>query len=102
MQNINRTRGGKEKMGNAYEGIAQQTARHKRVQTVMHYVNKVNLSEEHRCQEQGKATGIDKVGKAEYGKGLNENLDNLLERMKCFSYRPEPVRRTYIPKKRKQ
>jgi len=29
---------------------------------------------------------------------LDENIDNLLARMKTFSYRPQPVRRTYIEK----
>jgi retron-type reverse transcriptase len=85
-------------MANAYERIAQQTARHEKVQGIMHYVNKANLAEEHRRQEQSKATGIDKVNKNEYGKDLDKNLDGLLERMKQFSYRPQPVRRTYIPK----
>ena len=33
-----------------------------------------------------------------YYKHLEENIGNLLERMKRFSYRPLPVRRTYIPK----
>jgi ABC-type uncharacterized transport system fused permease/ATPase subunit len=54
-------------MVNAYEKIAQQAARHERVQTLMHYVSKVNLADEHRRQEHGKATGIDKVSKANYG-----------------------------------
>jgi len=35
----------------------------------MHYVNKANLAEEHRQQERGKATGIDRVCKEEYGQG---------------------------------
>ena len=33
-----------------------------------------------------------------YGINLDENLDNLIKRMKSFSYRPQPVRRSYIPK----
>ena len=85
-------------MASAYDKIAQQTARHERVQTIMHYVNKANLAEEHKRQEKGKATGIDKVSKEEYGQELDKNLDDLLRRMKQFSYRPQAVRRTYIPK----
>jgi len=85
-------------MGNAYEGIAQQAARHEKVQTIMHYVNKANLAEEHRGQEQGKATGVDRESKESYGENLDENLDGLLGRMKRFSYKPQPVRRAYIPK----
>jgi group II intron reverse transcriptase/maturase len=83
---------------NAYEKIAEQAARHEKVQTVMHYVNKANLEAEHRRQTKGKATGIDGETKESYGAELHENLDDLLKRMKQFSYRPQAVRRTYIPK----
>ena len=41
---------------------------------------------------------IDKVTKHKYSFKLDENLNNLVNRMKTFSYRPKPVRRTYIPK----
>ena len=85
-------------MGNAYEGIAQQAARHEKVQTIMHYVNKANLAEEHRRQSSGKAMGVDGENKESYGENLDKNLNDLLERMKRFSYKPQPVRRTYIPK----
>ncbi|MFZ5631751.1 MAG: group II intron reverse transcriptase/maturase [Bacillota bacterium] len=85
-------------MANAFERIAQQAEKHKRVQTLMHYVNKQNLIEEHKLQQKGKATGIDGVGKEAYGENLEANIDDLLTRMKAFSYRPQAVRRTYIPK----
>jgi RNA-directed DNA polymerase len=45
-----------------------------------------------------KATGVDGVTKGEYGKNLEENLRDLSERMKRMGYRPEPKRRSYIPK----
>ncbi len=85
-------------MAKAYERIAQQAEKHGRLQTLMHYVNKQNLIEEHRLQRRGKAAGIDGVGKEGYGENLEENIDDLLSRMKSFSYRPQAVRRTYIPK----
>ena len=85
-------------MAKAYERIAQQAEKHGRLQTLMHYVNKQNLIEEHRQQQKGKATGIDGVGKEAYGEDLETNIDELLARMKTFSYRPQAVRRTYIPK----
>ncbi|MCL5981330.1 MAG: group II intron reverse transcriptase/maturase [Firmicutes bacterium] len=85
-------------MANAYERIAQQAEKHERLQTLMHYVNKQNLTEEHRLQQKGKAVGIDGVSKEAYGENLEANIDNLLARMKSFSYRPQAVRRTYIPK----
>lgn len=86
------------RMANAFEGIALQAEKHGKVQTIMHYVNKQTLTEEHRRQKSGKAAGVDGVSKEDYEEHLEENLDNLLARMKTFSYRPQAVRRTYIPK----
>lgn len=85
-------------MENALEGIALQAEKHNRVQTIMHYVNKQTLIKEHQKQKSGKADGIDGVSKEIYEKHVEENIDNLLTRMKTFSYRPQAVRRTYIPK----
>lgn len=85
-------------MESAYERIAWQAKEHKKVQTLIHYVNKQNLYEEHRLQHKGKAKGIDGMGKEAYEENLEANIDNLLTRMKSFSYRPQAVRRTYIPK----
>jgi group II intron reverse transcriptase/maturase len=85
-------------VGNGFEGIAKQAATHAKVQTIMHYVNRDTLTEEHRNQKTGKATGIDGVTKEEYGEQLDENIETLLTKMKSFSYRPQAVRRTYIPK----
>lgn len=44
------------------------------------------------------APGIDGVAKEEYGKELERKLQSLSQRLKEMSYRPQPVRRTYIPK----
>ena len=71
------------------------------LQTLMHYINKTTLKEVHKAQETNKASGVDKVTKTIYDKDLDENIDNLLARMKTFSYRPQPVRRTYIEKEGK-
>lgn len=68
------------------------------MQTLMHYVNRENLEAEHRAQVRGKAAGIDGATKESYESGLEEHVDALLGRMKSFSYRPQAVRRTYIPK----
>ena len=45
-----------------------------------------------------KATGVDGITKAEYGKELESNLDDLRARLGRLGYRPQPVRRVYIPK----
>lgn len=69
-----------------------------KLQTIMHYVNRETLIKQHDKQQTGKASGIDGITKEEYDKNLVGNIENLLTRMKRFSYRPRPVRKTYIPK----
>jgi len=41
---------------------------------------------------------VDGVTKEEYGRNLEENLRDLSGRLKRMGYRPEPKRRSYIPK----
>ena len=69
-----------------------------KLQTIMHYVNRETLIKQHEKQQTGKASGIDGITKEEYDKNLESNIGNLLIRMKSFSYKPKPVRKTYIPK----
>lgn len=54
----------------------------------MRNVNRESLIARHLKQPSRKAKVVDGVGKAEYGVNLEENITNLLERMKKFSYRP--------------
>ena len=96
-QNISHT-GGEHKMGNAFEEIAIQAKKYGKVQTLMHYVNKQTLLNEHSRQKKGKATGIDGIDKEKYEVNLEENIENLIREMKTFRYKPKAVRRTYIPK----
>lgn len=69
-----------------------------KLQNLMCLVNKETLIRQHEKQQPNKASGIDKVTKEEYSINLETRIDNLLERMKKFSYKPLPVRRTYIEK----
>jgi group II intron reverse transcriptase/maturase len=85
-------------MTKEFDNIREQSKRFKTVQGCMHCVNEVTLKEEHRKQTEKKAVGIDKVTKEEYGKLLEGNVKQLMKQMKQFSYKPKPVRRTYIPK----
>jgi len=85
-------------MGNDYSKIAYLSNRFDKVQTVMHYVNSSSLIEEHKRQKVKKAPGIDGITKEKYGKELKQKVELLVERMKSFSYKPKPVRRSYIPK----
>lgn len=44
------------------------------------------------------AAGIDKLTKEQYTEHLKENIQNLIERLHRMGYRPQPVKRVYIPK----
>jgi group II intron reverse transcriptase/maturase len=52
----------------------------------------------HRELQGNKAAGIDQMTKASYQEHLDEHLADLDKRLKQKSYRPLPVRRTYIDK----
>ena len=45
-----------------------------------------------------KAAGIDEVTKNEYAENLEANIRSLESRLHRMAYRPQPVRRVYIPK----
>ena len=45
-----------------------------------------------------KAPGIDGIDKKQYREALAENITELSERLKRMAYRPQAVRRVYIPK----
>ena len=80
------------------KGIRYQSEHFPTVQGLMHCVNEQSLLEEHRRQSRRKATGVDGVDKMRYDENAKENIRQLVERMKKFHYKPQPVRRTYIPK----
>lgn len=85
-------------MANERKDIKYQIEHGYKLQTLMHKVNKETLIKQHRKQQSNKASGIDKVTKEQYEENIEENIDNLLVKMKSFEYRPLPVRRTYIEK----
>ena len=67
-----------------------------KLQTIMHYVNRETLIKQHKKQKNNKANGIDRITKEKYEGNLENNIENLLNKMKSFSYHPQPVRKTYI------
>jgi RNA-directed DNA polymerase len=67
--------------------------------TLYHHVtDKDNLRECYHLLDNDKASGVDGVTKEQYGRNLEENLQDLSERLKRMGYRPQPSRRSYIPK----
>ena len=80
------------------KGIRYQSAKYEKLTTLINRVNEETLKEAHRKQKTGKAVGIDGETKESYEANLEENVKDLVTRMKRFKYIPQPVRRTYIPK----
>ena len=69
-----------------------------RFTSLAHLIDKDMLISCHMSMEGDKAVGIDGVTKEDYEQNLQENLDDLLTRMKRNAYKPKPARRVEIPK----
>lgn len=65
---------------------------------VIHHFNEESLRACFHELDGRKALGVDGIDKASYGENLDENLRNLMERMKRMAYIPGPVRQVLIPK----
>ena len=74
---------------------------HKEFDRLMHHINESSLKECFYQLSGNKAVGVDRVTKAEYEANLDENLEDLVSRMKRMSYWPGPVRQVLIPKEGK-
>ena len=66
--------------------------------SLAHLINVEMLAICHKEMDGKKASGIDEVTKEAYSENLVDNLTDLVQRMKRHAYRPQPVRRVYIPK----
>ena len=66
--------------------------------SIYHLINKELLKECFDELDGTKAVGIDKITKDKYRYNLDNNLDNLVARLKNKSYKPSPARRVNIPK----
>ncbi|MEG6521230.1 reverse transcriptase domain-containing protein, partial [Desulfotomaculum sp. 1211_IL3151] len=71
---------------------------HEKFTSLAHLINVETLMQCHFEMKGNKASGVDQVTKEEYESNLDENLQDLVSRMKRQAYRPQPTRRTYIPK----
>ena len=69
-----------------------------RFTTLAHLLDEPFLAESHQMLNRRRAPGVDGTSVEEYGRNLKENLTGLVARMKAKRYRPQPVRRVYIPK----
>lgn len=78
-------------------GIAR-TKPDEKFTSLYHNLNREMLLQCHRELSAEKAAGVDEVTKEDYSKNLEGNIEALVEKLKRHSYKPQPVRRTYIPK----
>jgi RNA-directed DNA polymerase len=70
-----------------------------RFTTLYHHVTRVeNLKACFEEIEPGAAPGVDGITKDRYGEQLEQRLQQLSERLARMGYRPQPVRRVWIPK----
>ena len=69
-----------------------------RMTTLMHHFHTENLREAFRQCDGNKAVGIDQITKSRYAKNLQDNLEQLSERIAKGGWRPKPSRQVLIPK----
>ena len=89
-------------MENERKDIRTLAKKYDKLQTLMCYVNKETLMEQHKKQMKGKASGIDGITKEQY----NENVENNIEDLHITTVKQEQVNTQYniklARKRRKQ
>ncbi len=66
--------------------------------SLIHLINKETLIQCHNEMSAKKASGVDNTTKEMYAKNLEENVKDLINRMKRQAYKPQPAKRVNIPK----
>ena len=87
-------------MGTKLERIADKSAHTPKPEftSLFHLIDAEMLKQCHKELDGSKAVGIDEITKVEYGRNLDANVENLVERLKRKAYKPQPAMRVYIPK----
>ena len=87
-------------MGTKLGCITQRAAREPKVQfnNLMHLVNEETLLANFRMLDRNKAAGVDGVSWQEYNRKAQENVGKLAQQMRDMAYKPQAVKRVYIPK----
>ena len=80
--------------------VAQRAKRDKEAtfDNLMHLINEESLKASYQQLRKECAVGVDGTSWKEYGERLDENIKGLMEQIDRMSYRPQAVRRVYIPK----
>lgn len=66
--------------------------------SIAHLINGDMLKLCHQKMDRDKAVGIDGISKEDYEKDLDDNIKDLVRRIRTRSYKPKPARRVEIPK----
>ena len=69
---------------------------HTRFLSLAHLIDEAALVRAYGRQRKGAAAGVDGVTKEQYGLELESNVRALVERMRAWRYRHQPIRR--VPK----
>jgi group II intron reverse transcriptase/maturase len=69
-----------------------------RFHSLAHLIDVPALERAYRRSRKDAAVGVDGVTKEQYGQDLEQNLQDLHERMKAKRYRHQPIRRVHIAK----
>jgi RNA-directed DNA polymerase len=69
-----------------------------RFTSLAHLINEEHLKECHHKLKSRRVPGVDEISKEEYAKNLGTNIRDLIAKMKQNAYKPQPVKRKYIPK----
>ena len=77
---------------------AARKAAQTRFTALLHHVDIEALERAFRRQKRRASAGVDGITVAEYEQNLESNLQTLCARIHTERYRPQPVRRVYIPK----
>ncbi len=87
-------------MQTSMRGIANKAKENPehRFQNLIGLLNEANLKWCMQFQKKKAAPGVDKVDYAEYNRNLDENVKDLVGRLKRGAYKAKLVRRRYIPK----
>lgn len=77
---------------------AAKRAAQTRFTALLHHIDEDALLRAFRRQKRQASAGVDGVTMAKYEEGLTDNIRDLCGRVHTGRYRPQPVRRVYIPK----
>jgi len=77
---------------------AARKSRKTRFTALMHHIDVEALRRVFNRQRRNASAGVDGVTVEDYGGNLEANLKRLCDQVHSGSYRPQPVRRAYVPK----